>query len=158
MGRNAAWGKHAEEELPQFYCSSDDFKRFLYQSHQHLLVPEREIVYLGEGVPLWDPDREQPHPGDGPCPDAGAIHPGGRLCCPHCHLSGFESRLFDQRRLSGYPPPERERRPAPKPRPNPLPEPAPTKPASSTDPKRRRWWRDLSWSKPPSALKKRKSA
>lgn len=144
MSRKGAWtdivdGTPAD---PQYYCSSDDFKRMLHQDKPSLLVPERAIVYLGFSLP-WGPDRELPHPGLGPCPDAKVIHPGSLLCCPKCHLSGFEHRLHEQVALVGYPPPERKRATRPKV----VAAPAPPPPPAHGDPKRRHWWETLAWSK-----------
>jgi hypothetical protein len=159
MSRKSAWGGMSpaseaaaaatttgREPEPQWYCSSDDFRRMLAQSHPQLLIPEHAIVYLGEGVPTWTPARERPHAGAGPCPDHDRIGPGSLLCCAHCHLSGFEHRLSDQLRLSGYPPTERPARAAAAAaaaaRATPV---AP--PPATADPRRLRWWRNLSWSK-----------
>lgn len=136
MGRRAAWGEAAEEELPQYYGSSEDFKRMVRNQHPELQVPEHEIIYLGEHA-AWDLSKEAAHPPDTPCPDLETIAPGSLLCCPKCHHSGHEHRLNQQRQLAGYPPAER-----PKPRVN--------QEAAKTPPRRgkgQQWWRDLAWSK-----------
>jgi hypothetical protein len=147
MARRAAWNAQAVEDLgPTFFGSSDDFKKQLKNEHPELLVPEGRIVYLGEASTAWGPEHETPHEDGETCPHEDRITPGSLLCCPKCQRSGFERKLAEQRRLVGYPSPEKPKTAQQRPIEKNLPATVKIDPPA--------WWRDLSWSRNNTAGKK----
>lgn len=136
------------------YGSSEDFKRMLRSAYPELVVPESEIVYLGEGIPGWGPGREETptmSAVDGrrnACPVCrdDKIHRGSLICCPRCHRSGFEGKLHEQRRLAGYPAPARVA-PDPQPAPPLAPNSRPAQPGT----RKARHWSNFAWSQDPPA-------
>jgi hypothetical protein len=137
--------KKSPRPFRQPYCSSDDFYRWLATYYPWLLVPEHDVVFVGEGRPCWGPEREaEPIPPADPdapatCPTCGdQVEPGSAFVCPACKRSGFDRKLDRQVELAGVPPPQRETPEAPQPY-----EPADPVPADPLA----RWWRNFGWAR-----------